>query len=91
MRVVCYVLSVMIFALLVLKGIMVVMSLGPEPGDKMILMGLPMLALPQRILCIVLLALVHWMGRSMPKAERWVFTALNLSFLCVFIMALIFG
>ncbi len=81
----------MIFALLVLAGIMVVMSLGPEPGDNMILMGLPMLAVPQTILCILLLALVQWMGRSMPKAERWVFTTLSMSFLCFFMAVWIFG
>lgn len=84
-------LCALIVVLLTLAGVMIVMSLGPDPGDKMILMGLPLLAMPQMVLSVLLLALVSWMGRWMRKAERWFFSIFGLSFLCLFVVGFLLG
>ncbi|MFK7790423.1 MAG: hypothetical protein AB8C95_13135 [Phycisphaeraceae bacterium] len=84
LRAVCYLLSVIIFVLLTLVGVLVVMSLGPEPGDRMALMGVPMLAMPMVPCCVTLLFLTAIGRQRLKKAERFFFGGLGASFLCVF-------
>lgn len=83
-RVVCYLLATVIVVLLGLAGALIVVALGPDPGYRIYLMGLPMLALPMVICCLLLLGVVSGAGHHLRRVERWGFFALGGSFTLVF-------
>ena len=70
--------------MLILGVVIVVASLGPEPGDNMKLMGLVLLSLPMSAVSLVLLLLPMFAHRFFSATERWSFAGLGTCFLMVF-------
>lgn len=90
-RVICYLLSAIILVLLILTGVLFVVSFGPDPGDRMALMGVPMLAVPITLCCVILLFLLSIWRQRFKTIERFFFAVLGASFLCVFGLLLLLG
>jgi len=80
----CYALAVLQGLMLVLGVVIVVASFGPEPGDKMVLMGLVLLALPMSAVSLLLLLVPLFAYKFFGPRERWAFAGLGSLCLLVF-------
>jgi len=83
-RIICYGLAVLQVLMLILSVVIVVLSMGPEPGANMTLMALVLLAMPMSAVSLLLLLVPLFAYRCFGPRERWVFAGLGTSFLLVF-------
>jgi hypothetical protein len=83
-RIICYGLGVLQVLMLILSGVIVVISMGPEPGANMTLMALVLLAMPMSAVSLLLLLVPLFAYRYFGPRERWVFAGLGSCFLLVF-------
>ncbi|MEO0474392.1 MAG: hypothetical protein AAF085_00285 [Planctomycetota bacterium] len=83
-RIGCYVLATIVVILLVLSGIVIWLSQGPDPGDVMVLMAIPMLGIPMVPCCLLLLGIAIAARTSLKPVERRLFVVLGGSFVVVY-------
>jgi len=70
LRVACYFLCVLQFVFLILSVYLAWRAFGPDPGDNMILMGLPVIGIVATPTGLALLGIVLWKGHLMKRWDR---------------------
>jgi hypothetical protein len=75
-RIVAYLLAALLVGLLALCGAIYASSLSPEPGARMVLLGLVVMSGPLAVVAAALLAVTWWRWNTFHRFERWMFGAL---------------
>lgn len=81
LRVAIYLLLAVLVGLLALAGVVVWQSMGPDPGGNMVLMALPLLALPASVVGLLLMGIGAAGWRLLHPVERGLCLASGLVFL----------
>jgi hypothetical protein len=75
-RIVAYCLAALLVGLLALCGAIYVSSLSPEPGARMVLLGLVVMSGPMALVGTALPGITWWRWNTFRRIERWMFGAL---------------